>query len=421
MLLLLSLLACDGLYPSTTDTEVADTDSQDLYARTGCSTTIERPTLGGQTDDVVDAHAETFGAEPAPYAVHLGSASNDPSTAASWVWRTDGDTLATQVQYGIDSLDQQVDGVSFTFGTDDAYRVHEVRLCEGLEPATTYQYRVGGEGNWSETFTFTTAPEPGTQTFTMAFAGDSRSGYDTWAELLAGIDAHDPDFILFSGDLVETGTEQDEWDEWFAAGDGVLARVPLFPAHGNHEYLAVNYFAQFSLPYNEQWYDITWGDLSLVVLNDFAVEEGAIDELQPAFMDEVWARHDQAHPTGFKMASHHAATYSANDRHGSNEYLRALWAPVWDDNDVDMVIAGHNHTYERSQPVRGEAVDSTGTVHLVSGGAGAPLYDGEEEEWFSAASSASNHFGIAEFSSTGIDVTVYDLSGDVIDSFSLAR
>ena len=60
--------------------------------------------------------------------------------------------------------------------------------------------------------------------------------------------------------------------------------------------------------------------------------------------------------------------------------------PLFDRYEVDFVLSGHDHNYERTYPVRGDAphdiwqgptyILPRGAVEVVSGGGGAPLYQG---------------------------------------------
>jgi alkaline phosphatase D len=103
---------------------------------------------------------------------------------------------------------------------------------------------------------------------------------------------------------------------------------------------------------------------------------------------------------------HQDALSSSKTGNGSDKGIREAWLPLFDRYDVDLVLCGHDHDYERSYPVRGcnhhagvdaatgAAVDtlqprpavspdpthttfdtSHGTIHLILGGGGtsAPL------------------------------------------------
>ncbi|TVQ91450.1 MAG: metallophosphoesterase family protein [Deltaproteobacteria bacterium] len=394
-----------------------------------CEPTIGIPTnvfnLGVSPE--VEPHADRFGTEaPDPFAVHLGWPSSDPSTSISFVWRTDVDTMASAVElWSREDRVMRFEGASFRFGgprdTQGEHRVHEFKICSGLQPDTEYHYRVGGEGHWSEIRSFRTPPPPGTfDSFRVAFMGDSREGYEIWGEVARQADAHDPDFFVFTGDMVQTGSMQDEWDEWFTQAEEVLSRKVVVPAHGNHELLAVHYFANWSLPNNEQWFHYRYGDLVLVSLNDTVHEMAHRETDQVEYLDQVWG---QAPSDAWKISTHHHSIYASCSRHGSAYRLRAQWEPTYDQHQPQMVVAGHNHTYERSVPIRDGVAASPGegTIYLVTGGAGAPLYRGQDESWFNEVFNATEHYVIADFGPDQIDVVVRDLTGQVIDSFVVPR
>ncbi len=422
---MLGLLISCTLYP-----EVVDSGAP-APAPTDCSESVLVPTglLDGQDDLPADAHAEIYGASPAPQWVRYQWPSSDPSTSAAFLWSTDTDTLASAVVIGpADTFPQGAtrhEGYSFLFGSGEIgagdSRVHEVRLCQRLEPGTVYRYQVGGEGGWSETFTITTPGPPGSfDTFTVGIVGDSRGGYETWGQLLAAMDAYEPDFLMFSGDMVDLGGSQDEWEAWLEASGDVLARRPLIAAHGNHEFLAQNYFAQFAFPGNEEWFSVQYGDLLLVTLNDTVRESTQLSDTQALFLDETLTAAD---PEGWKMVMHHQSAYATCSTHGSDADTRAFWTPLYEEHGVDAVIAGHNHAYERSVPIRDgqEVGDGEGPVYFVTGGAGAPLYDSSDPQWFGAVFEPVNHYIIARFSPDSIAFEARDLSGNVIDTYTIPR
>ncbi len=387
-----------------------------------CDPAVLRPPLIASDDGTpADPHSDTLGVDPTPTLVRLGWPSANPSRSVSMLWRTDLLTLTSVVEFGTsaDALDQRVEGHSFFYGTADEARMHEVRLCGLLDPDTTYHYRVGGDGAWSPVHSFTTPPSAGsTDSLRVALAGDSRGSYGTWGTVLALMDSHEPDAVFLSGDLTERGSDLPEWDAWLEAGGEILTRRALIPAHGNHEFLAQSYFANFGLPGNEQWFHAELGPLTLVSLNDTVPNLDHRDYDQPDFIDQVFGDSQLA----WSMAMHHQSMYSTCSRHGSYDELRDVWGTRFDAHQVELVVAGHNHVYERSLPIAAgaQAADGEGTVHLVTGGAGAPLYDEFSPEWFNVVANAVEHYVIADLGPTQGTFTAYDLDGNVIDAFTIS-
>jgi len=387
-----------------------------------CGDPILVPLSAFDTDPAVPADPDepTFGStRPDPFQVHL-SWVHEPSTSMAMVWRTDADTRASRVQYGTDSsYGSEVSGASFFAIEDTEFgRIHEAHVC-GLSPGTTYHYRVGGEGHWSEGRTFTTAPAPGTPArFRFLVAGDSRDNQAVWGQILAAAEPMAPDFYMFSGDAVDLGTNMDEWDAWYQNGEGYLDRRPLMLAHGNHEFNVQPFYALVAHPGNEQWFSFDYAHAHFVVLNDtVAVTDGRTIQAQ-------WMEQDLAATTQpWRFAFHHIPAYSSCTTHGSEPDLQEKWSPVEEAGGVAVDFAGHNHNYERSVPLRGgaEVPATEGTTYVVSAGAGADLYGNDRSQPFTATATVDHNFVLVEVDGGTLTLTAYDLVGNVLDSFTTTR
>ena len=146
------------------------------------------------------------------------------------------------------------DGRSFTDKTQQ--KKYEIKV-DGLKPATEYEYAVK-YGDYSDTFSFKTAPEPGSRKpFTFAFASDSRAGqgggerniYGTNAYIvkrLAAMTANSKaEFLQFTGDLIsgysDNANEQTlEYFNWKNTIEPFAHYLPVNVSPGNHE--ALNFF-----------------------------------------------------------------------------------------------------------------------------------------------------------------------------------
>lgn len=196
------------------------------------------------------------------------------------------------------------------------------------------------------------------------------------------------------------------------------AAQPL--AQGLDHRIAANYFALFSLPNNEQWFSADYGDLKIVALNDTVTgKPDAVPVDQVDFMRATLADSQSA----WRIAYHHQATFSSSSAHGSNLYLRTTWEPLFDELGFDFVLAGHDHTYERTLPIRGGALadPAEGAYYFVAGGAGAPLYRGHDVEWFTARTADTHNYVIGVFTPDGVTWTARDLADNVIDELFVPR
>ena len=219
--------------------------------------------------------------------------------------------------------------------------------------------------------------------------------------------------------MVDLGPIQEQWDAWFEATGDLLASKALVPAHGNHEFFATHYFASFTLPGNEQWFHHRYGNLALLSLNDTVVDIDDIATHQPEYIAEVLGSSDAE----WRFAYHHQSPYTTNNTHASNTNVREHWVPQYEAHGVQAVLNGHNHTYERSVPIRAgvEVAPGEGPIYVVSGGAGAPLYTGHTADWFNVVATAVEHYMIIDITATEATFTAYDLSGNAVDSFTIPR
>jgi uncharacterized protein (TIGR03437 family) len=80
----------------------------------------------------------------------------------------------------------------------------------------------------------------------------------------------------------------------------------------------------------------------------------------------------------WKVLFFHHPPYATGNHEGdiNGDLVRRRVAPIVDRYGVDLVLSGHEHSYQRTFPLAaGRPLDpGLGTVYLVSGGGGAPLY-----------------------------------------------
>jgi hypothetical protein len=94
------------------------------------------------------------------------------------------------------------------------------------------------------------------------------------------------------------------------------------------------------------------------------------------------------------VCMHQVAISTADKFNGADLGIREEWVPLFDRYNVDLVVCGHEHHYERSHPIRGQeanrtltpkpaalatdVIDTTkGTVHMVIGGGGTSVPSNE--------------------------------------------
>jgi phosphodiesterase/alkaline phosphatase D-like protein len=199
---------------------------------------------------------------PPPAGVHL-ALGEDPSREAALSWFTPSPVAGPAVEIGTDShLGRRVEATTRSVrGWPTGYH-HAV--LDGLEPGTTYRYRITHAGGPPVEGTFTTAPSASAP-FRFVALGDQGTGAAA-AEVIARARSLEPAFVVHAGDLCyanTTGngqagaTDQATWDRWFAMVEAQAGRAAWMPAVGNHEmepgYGPLGYdgfHARFTLPAN---------------------------------------------------------------------------------------------------------------------------------------------------------------------------
>lgn len=360
-----------------------------------------------------------------PLNIHLTWQQSNMSIGITVTWKTTRSDSGSQVFYdnvsrnGNPSLYRySTTGISHTYTGASGY-IHDVELT-GLEPNSTYHFVCGGEqGGFSEPRSFRTAPvEP--SHLRIVVGGDCRTNWTIRDEVSMVMSEFNPDFVLLTGDLVTSGLNQTQWDSFFGSlhqywiGPNNLT-IPIIPCLGNHENNATNYYEQFALPGNEQWFSFNWGkQVHITVLNS---------ETTPSGEQLTWLENDLASHQNYtwKFVMFHRPPFSAS-HHGSWTEGREAWCPLFDKYHVDIVFAGHDHDYERSKPINytaskisPQASYSTGTMYIVSGGWGAPLYD-FGSSWWTANSASEYHFVLVDIFPNGtLTLQTKGLSGITLD------
>jgi hypothetical protein len=194
-------------------------------------------------------------------------------------------------------------------------------------------------------------------TFVLAGAGDiagcaDLSGAEATAELLDKI----PGTVFAAGDLAyQRGT----YEEFQKCYDPTWGRFKgrTRPAPGNHEYngSSVNgYFRYWGKQAGEPgrgYYSYELGTWHIVVLNTNC-EIKELGGCGPGSPEETWLREDlAAHPNACVLAYGHHALFSSGllTQHAEHPELRAFWQDLYDAH-ADLVLAGHEHSYERFAP-----------------------------------------------------------------------
>ncbi|HEY7262669.1 MAG TPA: metallophosphoesterase family protein [Trebonia sp.] len=386
--------------------------------------------------------ADVAGA-PAPQGLHVQYGA-DASSQAAVSWLTAAAVSRPRLRlgtaasgYGLEvPAEERVYTEALTGQQVFTYHAHLNRL----RPDTPYIYEALSDGAAPVTGMFSTGPSGRSRAFRFTSFGDQAvpmaigQGLGPWTVnagfIVPAVEALDPLFHLFNGDLCYANLSDDPvatWTAFFANDARSAANRPWMPSAGNHENEVGNgpqgylsYQTRFALPDNGSadfrgnWYAFTVGSIRIISLNndDVCLQDGAFSAFRRDNVPDYAANGDNPYINGYSSGQQrawlekelaaasksrdidwiivcmHQVAMSSAHFNGADLGLRQNWLPLFDKYGVDLVVAGHEHHFERSFPVRGvlsgstlltpapQGTDpylmdtSTGTVHMIIGGGG---------------------------------------------------
>ncbi|PTB97414.1 hypothetical protein C9994_02900 [Marivirga lumbricoides] len=243
--------------------------------------------------------------------------------------------------------------------TNTGFIENEVVLHE-LSPSTTYEYKIFTDNlslAESETYYFKAPLASNTKSFSFFAVGDigepiEEGGTpDKLAKALAPY-KDSVNFGLLLGDIIYPDGRSKDYDvNLFDHFGGVFPYVPVFTVLGNHDWHKPenNYMKEWKLPGNEHYYSFDKGSAHFIALD---TKNGEMYDYKEQL---EWLKQDlQKIPdtTQWRIVFlHHngkSCTYK-NDY----EAVMSLY-PLFEKYNVDLVLNGHAHTYERLNPMDGK-------------------------------------------------------------------
>lgn len=378
-------------------------------------------------------HIPPYLQNPAKDAITLIWFSKEKRAGQLDLWKTGDDGSVNQIRF--DSSPVKAEALLYHPSENCADKscnasflpfLHQIRLTD-LEPGTRYQYQVSQDQEQMEGSFLTlddgnqqirfivyadseTEPEstgkhthwPGNNAATRMrrYPLDQTTAY---VQNLKVMKERQPVFIAIAGDMVQSGGEQRDWDEFWVHNADLAATTVLLPALGNHDYFggpgdfgkyatvdserAVRKFqTYFDFPPNnasdpshaERYYSLKFGVVTLIVLDtanglphrsDMDTnwrlqgegDGGFAPGWQPGSKQHEWLQEElrQAQLNGqFTFVMFHYSPYTSGV-HGrkpgekpagdilSAQPLQTL-TPLFQRFGVDAVFGGHDEMYEHS-------------------------------------------------------------------------
>lgn len=217
----------------------------------------------------------------------------------------------------------------------------------------------------------------GADSFSFTAWGDSQGGWTTFQGLVNSMADKPAAFSIGLGDLVSNGASADQWLSFTMALQPLLKKQPVFPVAGNHDYdgyyndlVPDLYYAHTrtstpDVPYFSWQYRGAYF-LAIDPNQNFPL---SFDEQQLKWMlDEMnssaWAT------ANWRFILLHQAPYSQGwPGYEGDAFIRELVDSLAAPKQIDFVLTGHSHNYERLTKTYGDQQ----THFLVLGGAGGGL------------------------------------------------
>jgi len=346
-----------------------------------------------------------------PEQIHL-TWGDDPARSVVVSWASPAPAVRPRVRIGQRVI--PAEERTYTDGLSGAtVWTYHARVL-GLRPGATYGYAVtaDNDGNRADPFsaTFTTAPE-GRAAFRFTSFGDLATPNTAWvlsygqsAYAVGAVESFQPLFHLLNGDLCYADlnplSQPEVWRDFGNNNQASAAYRPWMPVPGNHEIEFGNgpqgllsYLTRYTLPSNGtpglegRWYCFRIGSVLFVSLSadDVVHQDAGAFVAGPNALTPAPSTGNQALAAGASFyvhgysggaqtrwleatlatarrdasidwivaQMHQCACSSSRDGNGSDLGIREEWLPLFDRYEVDLVLCGHDHSYERSFPVRG--------------------------------------------------------------------
>ncbi len=281
----------------------------------------------------------------------------------------------TWVEYGLDAAKLDQKALLVTDGLVHAYeRIHEIHL-EELKEGTQYYYRVVakevlrfeqedtityGETIYSDVYSFSTMHENAEEVSWLVL-NDIHDSPTSFPQLL-DLNKNNPyDYVFLNGDMFnyQSGEEQIIEHLIKPCTDVFASQKPMLFVRGNHEMrgkFAHQLKDYFTYP-QRQFYHYQFGSVFTIVLDtgEEEIETGfdksdAYREMQAKWLENIMQSKEYQTAT-FKVVHMHIPPFYSFDQKGSR-HCKKVFAPLFNRYKVDLVIAGHTHTFGVHPPAK---------------------------------------------------------------------
>ena len=324
-----------------------------------------------------------------------------------------------------------------------------------LEPDTTYRYRLrsstGKRRYVGPEYRFRTFPPRSSAKFRFAVIGDTqRSGSEPWRginwKLFGDIRRWDPSLLLHVGDIVYDSWGNDingrkGWYRVFRIAREVRASTFMSPGLGNHDIKQgkhlwpPGYFRDIppvrgnaaGAAHPPFYYSFDVANIHFVALCSVVRRARKGEDLSDrrlygrfTYNDQIaWLKEDlHGSRATWKIAFFHHPLHTVGG-YPASPGLREDFGRLFDKHGVQLIVSGHDHSYQRTLRIRNATreLSDTGSVQVISGGA-SNLFNGRTAPW-NVRHTRINHYLRVEVEGDSLRVDAVNVEGVVFDSWRL--
>lgn len=325
--------------------------------------------------------------------VQMSLAPGKDATELNFSWYSKDTDAAPKLKIGKNKDLSDAKEISVTPKSAAAGFKSNTATATGLQENTTYYYSYQINGKWTDATVYKTQS---TKSFSFLYVGDPQIGSSTsntatgasksqgqdaavrndsfnWNNTINAAVKANPNlsFILSAGDQIQTGDKDNPISpaieieySGFLSPDA-LKSLPIATSIGNHDSTNKNYSLHFNNPNASNLgatnaggdYYYSYGNALFIMLNtnntNMAEHQKLIEQAISENPNAKW-----------RIATVHHDIYGSGEH--SNEpdivNLRYQLIPMLENNGIDVVLTGHDHTYSRSLMLEGGVQDKSKTI-----------------------------------------------------------
>ena len=251
-----------------------------------------------------------------------------------------------------------------------------------------------------------------------------------------------PNFGIGLGDIIYPDGKSSFADEYlFKPMEPILKNIPFYPALGNHDWHVnpdYNFIKEWKLPNNEHYYSFDYENSHFIALD--TRNGGALFDAENQIK---WFEKDLKNSQGkydwiFVYFHHNGITCTYKT---DNTSVMGLY-PLFSKYNVDLVLNGHAHTYERLHPLnnKGKVIEkfrtnknsypeiSNGFIQITTGAGGKlkkdwkPANPGNCSKDIVAAVGHTGHFSLISIEGKKLKLkAISSIGGAVLDTLVIDK